>query len=310
MNVTAINHNGLTSPINTDALPQQVGASIANSALLVTLSRSVPTFIRLDKRVSNKVTNNENAFRGAAKVNKSLIQCEPHDALKTLSSEVYNYHIRNTVAWNEAGARLLPNEKLIDYKNTMGAYALQFEAAKRRFLTYYPAAVSTSQLRLGDMFNEGDYPPVDELSSRIGVRVNYEPIPDAGDFRVDIGNQAAKELQDTYNNLLQERLKGAMDSVWERLLQPLENMSKMLDYTFTDKPTGFRDTLVDNVTQIVDLMRVCNITKDPKMEQIRIGLTQALRGVTPEGLREDSLLREATKKRVDQIIKDLPSLGF
>jgi hypothetical protein len=59
---------------------------------------------------------------------------------------------------------------------------------------------------------------------------------------------------------------------------------------------------VSNVEEIAALLKTCNITGDPDMEQIRIDIVQVLRGVTPDGLRKDSYLRSSTKTHIDNIL--------
>ena len=299
-----------SSPAHQTELPELVVPSISSSAVLVTLSRSVPKLTKIDKEVTREVTNSKHASKDAGKFNKSLVNSAALAALNTLSGTIYAYHTSQTIVWMDKGPRLLPNAKLIDYKNTMEGYISDFNALAEAFIADYPRAVADAQIHQGEMFKEGDYPSVHSLRSKIGIRMAYEPIPDVGDFRIDIGNQAAQEMRDTYNGLLQDRLKSAMDSVLERLTVPLLNMSKMLDYAGADKPTGFRDTLIDNVTSIVDLMKTCNVGNDPKLEQVRQDLLKTLRGVTPDKLRNSETLRLDTKRNVDEIIKNLPSLGF
>ena len=303
-----------TAPVNvTEPLTPAAAAAptISSSAVLVSLSRSVPKMTKIDKQVTAEVTTAKHASKSAGKFQKKLLNCSVLDALHTLSGQIYSYHVENTVAWTDRGSRLLPNEKLIDYKNTMEAFFVEAGVLWEEFLQVYPSRVASVQLsHIGDMFNESDYPTVEELRRKFRMAVSYEPIPDAGDFRVDIGNQAAQEMADTYNTLLQERVKAAMDDVVERLTTPLINMSKMLDYHDGEKPTGFRDTLVDNVTSIVDLLRACNLTNDARLTDIQQQLKRTLTGVTPDGLRRDPNLRAKTKQDVDTIIKNLPSLGF
>ena len=63
-----------------------------------------------------------------------------------------------------------------------------------------------------------------------------------------------------------------------------------------------------NVIDIVELLDVCNVTGDTQMTALKMKLDEALRGVTPEALREDEYLRAETKRTVDDVIKSLPSL--
>ena len=46
------------------------------------------------------------------------------------------------------------------------------------------------------------------------------------------------------------------------------------------------------------------------MEMAHKKLRHALNGVTPEALREDDHLRLDTKRTVDEVIKNLPSIGI
>ena len=120
-----------------------------------------------------------------------------------------------------------------------------------------------------------------------------------------------------------------MNDVWRRVYEKLANMSERLDYTdeyvdevYTAKngqtrtrtrnvgAKTFRDSLVSNVTDMVELLHVCNVTGDSQMSALANQLDETLRGVTPDALREDAYLRAETKRTVDQVIQSLPSLDI
>jgi hypothetical protein len=67
------------------------------------------------------------------------------------------------------------------------------------------------------------------------------------------------------------------------------------------------------VTDIVEMMGACNLTNDPVMAEAERKLSVALRGVTPDALREDAYLRAETRRQVEEVkrvIDNLPSMGF
>ena len=72
-------------------------------------------------------------------------------------------------------------------------------------------------------------------------------------------------------------------------------MSERLDYSASEDKKIFRDTLVTNVLDMVELLTVCNVTGDSQMEAARLKLEDALRGVNADALREDAHLRSRTK---------------
>jgi hypothetical protein len=89
------------------------------------------------------------------------------------------------------GDRLVSNVSLIDYKNNIAQLEDEFWDLAQQILDGYPQAVAQAQLQLGDMFNEDEYPSVEVLRHKFKFSLTFEAVPDVGDFRVDIGNQAA-----------------------------------------------------------------------------------------------------------------------
>ena len=79
-------------------------------------------------------------------------------------------------------------------------------------------------------------------------------------------------------------------------------MSERLDYKDKDTKKVFRDSLVDNVLEVVELLSLCNVTGDTQMAAMKDKLENTLLGVTPDALREDEYLRRETKTKVDEIL--------
>lgn len=291
-------------------LPQPVTPTISSSALRVGLSISVPTMRKMDKRATSQVIAHNHARKGAANVSKKLIKSNAHDDMTKLVAQIRGFHRDQTVPWGDLGDRLVSNQTLIDYRNNMAQLEDEFWDLSEQILAEYPQAVAQAQLQLGDMFNEAEYPSVEQLRRKFKFALTFEAVPDVGDFRVDIGNQAAEEMREQYKQVLESRINSVKQDLAERLAEPLQRMSKGLDYAEGEKPTGFRDTLVDNVLAITELMRTCNLSNDARLTDVQQQLKRTLTGVTPDGLRRDPHLRAKTKQDVDTIIKNLPSLGF
>jgi methionyl-tRNA synthetase len=189
----------------------------------------------------------------------------------------------------------------------------EFERRVRAFLDAYDWEIQTAQLKLGTLFDANEYPTVDKLTDKFKFKMNYVPLPDAGDFRIDIEAEAKRELASQYADYYSSQFQSAMKDVWQRAYDAVSKMSERLDYTDATGKKIFRDSLVDNVVEMCDLMQVCNVTNDPVMQSAQQKLKQALQGVTPDALREDEHLRHETKAKVDEvkrIIDNLPGLGM
>ena len=294
--------------------PQVQAPTLSGAAMLVELSIGTWTGRKLDKRASNDVTSQNNAAKGVANVSKKLLgDCAELDAVQKFTANARNVHYACTMPWSDTGLRLLPTKQYFKYHSEMTALQSEFERLTTVFLDAYDWEIQNAQLKLGALFNPDEYPTRDKLEPRFRFRMNYMPLPSAGDFRVDIESEAQQALASQYESYYTTQFQQAMNDVWQRAYEAITKMSERLDYAGTEDKKVFRDTLVSNVKDMSALLEVCNVTNDPVMEDARRRLDQALMGVTPEALREDAYLRAQTKRQVDEvkkIIDTLPGLGF
>lgn len=284
--------------------------SISSSAMLVELSISSWTGRKLDKSASKEITAQKHAEVGTANVNKKLLgDCAELDAVLKFAGNVRNSHYAMTLPWSDTGLRLLPTASFFDYEQQISALKSEYNRLTEVFLQAYDWEIIQAQTKLGQMFNRDEYPTADSLRSKFRFSANYIPLAEAGDFRLDVGNEANEVLAEKYKNYYATQLQQALNDVWRRAHDALSKMSERLDYSDKDTKKVFRDSLVDNVIDLLDLLDVCNVTSNTEMTTMRMQLEDTLRGVTPDGLREDEYLRLKTKQNVDDIIKTLPTLN-
>jgi hypothetical protein len=286
-------------------------ATLSSSAMLVTVNVSKWEGRKFDKKASNDIVASNNAERGAANVHKKLLPNS--DALKAIiehASAIHRIHTHMTMPWADKGARLLPTAQYMKYHNEGTTLQNKFYTLVDTFLDDYNLSIAEAQVHLGDMYNDKDYPTVGELRQKFKCVIAYAPLPESGDFRVDLPKEAIAELQSSYVNYYEEKAKQAMNDVWERLYKVLKNMSEKLDYADKENKKVFRDTLVSNVMDMIELLRVSNVTNSVQMTAMADQLEEALVGVTPDALREDDYFRAETKRAVDAAIAALPSLDI
>jgi hypothetical protein len=305
--ITPQSSDSLQSP----TAPTDTAPTLASSAMLVELNISNWSGRKKDNRASADVTSQNYAATGVANVNKKLLADNADlKAIQTHVTAMRNMHAAMTMPWSNSGLRLLPTAQYFKYTGAMSDMENKFWGLVNAFLINYHDAVIDVQMLLGDLFSRDDYPSAEELQRKYRVHINYMPLPDAGDFRVDISNEALREVKEQYADFYTTQYNTAMNDVWTRLHKALTNMSERLDYGSKEDKKVFRDSLVGNVNDMVELLRVCNVTSSPQMVQMADKLEEAMAGVTPDGLREDDTFRAETKRAVDDAIKSLPSLDL
>ena len=276
--------------------------SIGSSAMLVELSISTWTARKLDKKVSAEVDLAKGTKTSAVNVNKNLSAGTGFlDTITKYAANARAWHLSQTLPWSDNGQRLLPVSNFIEYKEQLGKLNDNFDALVAKFIDAYPNLVTAAAFQLGDLFNRDEYPEADAIARKFKFSYNFFPVPQAGDFRVDIGEEARKEIEASCNRMSDSRIEGAMKDAWSRLHEHLLRMSERLDYGDADKKI-FRDTLVENAVELVDMLKHFNITRDPKLEQARLDLKSAIGVYDAEMLRELPEARQAVKTKVDEIL--------
>lgn len=277
--------------------------SIASSAMLVEMSISTWTARKLDKRVSTQVDIDNGTKTKVVNANKNLMAgTGVLDTIVKYAANARAWHISQTLPWTDNGSRLLPMSNFMNYKQQLGELEANYEALVDKFIVAYPSLVSAAAFQLGNLFDRNEYPHEDMLRRKFKFTYSFFPVPTAGDFRIDINEEAKAEIIANCNSAYQDRLNNAMREAWSRLHDCLSRMSERL----TDNADGsrkiFRDSLVDNGVELVSMLKHLNITQDPSLEQARRELESAIGHHSLDSLRDNSNAREVVKLKVDTIL--------
>lgn len=277
--------------------------SIASSAMLVELSISSWTARKLDKKVSAEVDSAKGAKTNAGNYNKNLLAGTGFlDTITKYAANARAWHLSQTLPWSDNGLRLLPVSNFITYKEQLNTLETNYKALVDKFIVAYPNLVSAAAFQLGALFDRSEYPEAEQIAKKFKFNVNFLPVPTANDFRVDIGEEAKQEIILSCQSAYEDRLNSAMKDAWGRLHEHLLRMSDRLSDTEDGKNKIFRDSLLENAVELVDLLKHFNLTNDPTMEQARLDLADAIGSYDVEDLREVDVCRHAVKSKVDEIL--------
>lgn len=279
--------------------------SIASSAVLVELNISVWPANKVDREMTETVNTNASAVRDASQTRKNLFAGTTlRKDIEKLAARIRLYHNQNTLPWADKGQRLLPTKLFMEYKQTMNSYEVQFSQLCSNFFVEYPRLVAEAQQHLGTMYRAEDYPEIEEVKLKFGFRKAFDPIPESGDFRLDVSAQDLEEVKAGYEAKFDERLAEAMRTPWERLHSVLTSMSeKLKDEEGVDTKKRYHDSLVTNAQDLVGLLDKMNITNDPMLEEARKQLELTMLGADIETIKESSHARESMKNKVDAILQ-------
>ena len=208
--------------------PEVSVPSIASGAMMVELSISVWTANKNDREAKKRLDAITGADESIHRVSKKLMGDHPLlDKIKKFAASTRtNLHYRYTLPWSDTGMRLLTTAAYFDYNKVMTEAQNEYEGMVAEFLSGYEWDVTEVISRSNGTLRRSEFPTVEQLRSKFGFRINYLPVPDAGDFRLDVSNEAQRVLADSYADFYQRKVEEAMNSVWERLIKAVTHVSR------------------------------------------------------------------------------------
>lgn len=276
--------------------------SITSSAVLVELNISVWTANKVDKGATDTVLlSNGATVADAAQVRKNLMAgTNMRKQIADYAGVCRNWHSQKTLPWADRGPRLLPTSLFMDYKSELNVRRDTFNRMVDDFCRDYPALVQTAANYMGRLHNPDDYPSVEAVRGKFDFRVVFSPVPESGDFRLDIPQQELELVRQEYDAAFDTRLNDAMRSTWEQFHAMLVGMTDKLGL---QEKTRWYDTFLGNAHEMCAMLTHLNITKDPKLEEARRQLEVALIGVDMDDIKESDTTRADLKQKLDTILK-------
>ena len=280
-----------------------MAANINSQAVLCEIHISLWTGRKLDKRVSEEVDAVNNTKTRAGAYHKRLMaDVGSLTDIERVAGELRAYHYRMTLPWSDNGPRLLPASSLFEYTEHMKDLKAKFYAAVQQFVAEYDMQISAMAFKLGSLFNRDEYPTKDQVERKFGADYTLSPVPDAGDFRVDVGNEAMAELREEYSKACEARLAEATSSLYEKLYDTLLHAVERLGESPDGKPNIFRDSLISNMQDLIVDLKKLNMAGDERLEEMRQELASITTGLSPDELRKNKQVRAEVRANMQEIL--------
>ena len=274
-------------------------SSLSQKAMLVGITIHAWQARKYDRKISIEVAEQHAATNDAGRFNKHLLpgNAESYEAVHKKAREFRSFYYANTLPWSKDGQRILPTANYETFSEGVRRFRRELHLLVEQFLTEYPILKEDARVLLNGMFNEQDYPAIEEMRTKFAVKVETLPLPSADDFRVALAEAEVSRIQREIETRLQREIENAHRDLWNRLHNAVDNMVVRLK-----DPTGkFHDTLVGNLQELVELIPKLNFTDDRHLESIRRQCAETLAVHAPQSLRDDMALRAKVAAQAQEI---------
>ena len=272
--------------------------NLSEKAILVDLTISLWTATKYDKKVTKEVEEDHNATN-AGRFNKKLIAKKGLEKLNSIANEARNFHRKYTLPWSDSGDRLLPALNYFEYVSKLRDFKQKFNDAVLTFIDTYTELKTEAKNTLGDMFNEKDYPSVSQLKDKFSIESSFMPIANLDDFRITVNQNEVDDLKAEIERNVYKRIDDATKDLWLRIKEAVEHMYEKL----MDKDAIFRDSLVTNISDLIDLLPRLNFTNNPEISSVIDELKKLI--VAPDYLRTNHGKRAETASNAKEILNKI-----
>lgn len=268
--------------------------SISNKALLVSVSISQWVGRKLDKQATNTVENTYVTQGKVGNYTKQLLPgAEELAKVTSMAQSIRLFFYEQTLPWCSDGSRILSSANYIPFTKEFNKQRDAFNSAVLDFVLAYPALQQMAQAKLGQLYRDEDYPSPEKLSSSFGCEIMFFPIPEQGDFRIQISD----EEKAAFERQMQEVERQAAKECWKRLYDSAYKAAQKLN----DPKAIFRDSLIENITEMCGLLSRLNVTDDANLETMRQELETLASRIQPETCRASETGRKDAADKLNEI---------
>ena len=286
-------------------------ATLRNKCILVKLKITEFANKKNDPTLSRKLANLVRASdSGSFESKKTLLDCPAIKELSKIKGNTRNNVVNPLGAPFEVGERIMANSLMDKLEHEYAIAKQAWDDAKHSLRDQIESAIQRAERRLGDAFDPNDYPSVEQIVSRFTMSLTYRPIPDTHDFRIDnLSHDRNEELRVSIESDVDDCINDAMKSVKDRLVDTVSHLGEVCA-KYGHDPKGkvigrFKDSTVEKVVELAELLPDLNITDDPRIAKAATELKAKLSNITPDKIKNSLGERERIVADTKSILDNL-----
>ena len=218
-----------------------------------------------DREASDHVAVHHDASASAGRYNKRLLPKAAFAALTATMSEARTRHYANSLPWDDKGSRLLTVANYEHYTELMDGLRERLVRQRARFIEDYD---DQARLDLGKLFRIEDYPSKEALQDKFSISYRITPVPDADHFIAKLASNDTDRVKRDIERHIEEQLHDAVGDLYRRLAEAVDRVSERLQEDENGKPLVFRDTMISNIRDLVDVVPRLNIFGDDRIASV------------------------------------------
>ena len=194
-----------------------------------------------------------------------------------------------SLPYPEPGLRLIRQDDVPVFDVQMTTIRAELNEAVEQLNERYGELRSAARNRLGRLFNVADYP--DTLVGLFKVEHDFPSI-EAPEYLRQLSPELYRQEQVRVQDRFAEAVRLAEEAFTAEFAKVVSHLTERLSGTDDGKPKVFRDSAVENLSEFFQRFRSLNVGSDAELERLVEEAQRITRGVEPQKLRDNTLLRQ------------------
>ena len=276
---------------------------ISEKAVLANLKVSRWGTSKHDKNADRVISERYQLADSVGRYTKTLMKEEALKDIGTIANQARNYHNEVTLAWSDSYGRILPTKMIAEWRAQMEKYEVMFQKAVEYAEKHYPSYVENAETTLGKLFKREEYPK--SITDYYSFAFEITNVPDQRDFRIDLEQGELDRIKKDMEKNMGNSLNTAMGDLYNKVQKTVDALVVKLD----DETGVFRDSLIGNIQDIVELLPKLNIMEDKKIDDIGKEIKEKLLKHNPEEIRGDRKTRKEVADEAKKIVSAMAGFG-
>jgi len=301
-------------------MDKNLSTTLSENATLVRVVLGHPSGIKSDKSLKNGLAEDVNSNADLLSVSKHIFGRNVNKEFRSIINGFRNdFYYPLTLPWSDtsdekgvkvgSGWRLCPNSNLDNLIAEINNAQRIWDREVEGFFEQLPEDIANAKAKLGDAFNEADYPTedwdLDRLRDKFIFQYETDVLPTFGsDIRLNVSDELRKRIESDAVNRASTNIKNILVTTVDALVSQVDHLAEKLKaYDPENKQKGFfNNSSIEKLRQAVETLPSINsdiLGNDQAISDAHQQLVSVLASINSvDSLRDETEIGESKRKQV------------
>ncbi len=219
-------------------------------------------------------------------------------AVTAVKTRAVNLWKGMSLPYTEPGIRLIRQDRIDLFDAQMRELRSELEEAVEILNRHYGELKSAAANRLGQLYNQADYP--ETLDGLFVLDWDF-PSVEPPDYLQQLNPELYQQECNRVTSRFDEAVRLAEEAFVDEFAKLLEHLTERLAGQDDGKPKNFRDSAVNNLTEFFERFRQLNVRSNDQLDELVERAQQIVQGRDAQQLRTNSPLRQTVSQQLGEV---------